>query len=159
MNKGKQWVVSVLLSFLAFGAQAEDWKVKGAFGWMGVGKVYELDKGHIVWIGEFGGTFFNDQGPGSPFHDAGVRCPGSNEFDFNRGRSRANGYCIVTDSAGDQAFLSWELAGDTHRGAGTFRYTGGTGKYAGIAGDNAFTGATEVNWKDGMSTGYSIWNR
>ena len=41
------------------------------------------------------------------------------------------------------------------RGPGTFQYTGGTGKYKGISGNNTFVGITQVNWRDG----YAIWNR
>lgn len=151
---------SVLLAALcSTAASAEDWMVKGQFGWLGVGKAYELEKGHYFWVGEFSGTFFNDKGPGSLFHNAGMRCPASNDLDFNRGRSHASGWCIVTDAAGDQAYLSWQNDGDGHSAPGTFRYTGGTGKYAGISGEYTFTGVTEVNWKDGMAAGYAIWNR
>jgi Asp-tRNA(Asn)/Glu-tRNA(Gln) amidotransferase A subunit family amidase len=35
----------------------------------------------------------------------------------------------------------------------------GTGKYQGISGDNTFVGVTQVNWKDGTSSGYATWNR
>jgi hypothetical protein len=55
--------------------QAEDWKVTGEFGWFGVGKAHEMEKGHFYWVGEFSGTFFNDKGKGSPMHRAGVKCP------------------------------------------------------------------------------------
>jgi hypothetical protein len=48
-------------------AHAEDWKVTGEFGWFGVGKAYQIEKGHFYWVGEFSGTFFNDKGKGSHF--------------------------------------------------------------------------------------------
>jgi Asp-tRNA(Asn)/Glu-tRNA(Gln) amidotransferase A subunit family amidase len=35
----------------------------------------------------------------------------------------------------------------------------GTGKCQGISGDNTFVGVTQVNWKDGTSSGYATWNR
>ena len=35
----------------------------------------------------------------------------------------------------------------------------GTGKYQAISGDNTFVGVTQVNWKDGTSSGYATWNR
>ena len=37
-------------------AHAEDWKVVGQFGWYGVGKAYEIERGHVYWVGEFNGT-------------------------------------------------------------------------------------------------------
>jgi hypothetical protein len=50
---------------------AQDLKATGVFGWLGVGKAYEIDKGHLYWMGEFRGTFTNDKGNGSLFHLAG----------------------------------------------------------------------------------------
>ena len=60
-------------------AHAEDWKVVGTCGWFSVGKAYEIDKGHLYWVGEFSGTFFNDKG--SLFDKAGVKCPARNDID------------------------------------------------------------------------------
>ncbi len=140
-------------------ALAEDWKAKGIFGWMGVGKAYQIEKGHYSWVGEFTGTFFNDKGPGSLFHNAGVRCPGFNDLDLNAGKNHSGGYCVIQDAPGDQAFLNWQFEGDGKTAAGKFRYTGGTGKYAGISGENPAVGVIEVNWADGTATGYGTWNR
>jgi len=142
-------------------AQAQD-KVTGEFGWFGVGKAYEIDKGHFYWVGEFTGTFFNDKGPGSRFHRAGVKCPAYFDADFNTQKSKAGGYCIITDVDGDKAFLTWQNTGNPMPGGagpGTFQYTGGTGKYQGISGNNTFVGVTQVNWADGTSTGFATWNR
>jgi len=140
-------------------AHADDWKVTGEFGWFGVGKAQEIEKGHVYWVGEFSGTFFNDKGPGSLFHRAGVKCPAFNDVDLNNKKGKAGGYCVITDTDGDQAYLSWRSEGDTVTGPGTFDYTGGTGKYKGISGANTFVGVGQVNWKDGTTTGYSTWNR
>jgi hypothetical protein len=41
----------------------------------------------------------------------------------------------------------------------SFEYTGETGKYKGITGQNTFTGHIQVNWQNGTSTGYATWNR
>jgi len=141
-------------------AHAEDWKVTGEFGWMGIGKAYPIEKGHFFWLGEFSGTFFNDKGMGSLFHRAGVKCPAYNDTDTNNKKSRLSGYCTITDHDGDQAYLRWKAEGDPDKpGSGTFEYTGGTGKYQAISGSNTFVGFTQVNWQDGTATGYSTWNR
>ena len=126
---------------------------------MGVGKAYEIDKGHFYWVGEFTGTFFNDKGKGSLFHHAGVKCPAHNDLNFPTGKSKGGGYCVITDKDGDKAYLSWSNEGDNTTGPGTFTYTGGTGKYTGISGTNKFVGVTEINWSDGTATGYATWNR
>ena len=145
---------------LCGGAEAQDWKVTGEFGWFGVGKAYQVEKGHFYWVGEFTGTFFNDKGKGSLFHRAGVKCPAFNDVDFNNKKGRAGGYCIITDTDGDQAYLTWQSPqGDTVNVPGTFQYTGGTGKYESISGNNTFHGVIQVNWQDGTSTGYATWNR
>jgi hypothetical protein len=139
--------------------QAQDWKAVGEFGWFGVGKAQEIEKGHIFWVGEFSGTFFNDKGKGSLFHFAAVKCPGYNDLDFNNKKSKAGGYCVITDLDGDAAYLNWRLEGDTVNGAGTFDYTGGTGKYKGISGSNNFVGNRLINWPDGTASGHATWNR
>jgi hypothetical protein len=155
-----QHALAVSIGLLAFtAAQAEDWKVVGQFGWFGVGKAHQIEKGHFYWVGEFSGTFFNDKGKGSLFHLAGVKCPAFFDADFNNKKHKAGGYCVISDTEGDQAFLTWQNQGDTITGPGTFQYTGGTGKYQGIAGSNTFIGITQVNWQDGTTTGYATWNR
>jgi hypothetical protein len=140
-------------------AQAQEVKPVGQFGWFGVGKAYELEKGHYYWVGEFSGTFFNDKGEGSPFHLAGVKCPAFNDINFVTGTGKSGGYCIMADADGDQAYLSWQLSGAPKRATGSFTFTGGTGKYKDIRGTSPFTGVTQINWADGTASGYSIWNR
>ena len=153
---------ALTLAGFATAATAADAKVLGEFGWFGVGKAYEMEKGHYFWVGEFSGTFFNDKGQGSTFHRAGVKCPGWLDMDFNSKRSQGGGTCIITDLDGDQAFLAWRNAGTPGpggQGPGTFDYTGGTGKYKGISGGNTFVGVTQINWQDGTASGYATWNR
>lgn len=158
-------LIAGALCTIALGASAHaaEWQVKGYFGWFGVGKAHEVEKNHFYWVGEFSGTFFNDRGEGSLFHLAGVKCPAFFDADFNKNKSNAAGYCIITDKEGDQAYLSWRNAGDSigpgAKGPGTFDYTGGTGKYKGISGTSTFVGVTQVNWSDGSSSGYATWNR
>jgi len=152
----------MFLIALAPAVHAADWKVKGDFGWLGVGTVVEVEKGHFYWVGEFSGTFFNDDGQGSLFHLAGLKCPAWYDMNFNTSRAKAGGYCIFSDLDGDQATLVWQNGGDPNlgkRNAGTFEYISGTGKYEGISGKNTFFGTTQVNWADGKSSGYATWNR
>ena len=68
----------------------------------------------------------------------------------------------VDPVAMSQGVLFWQGEGDGipgHTGPGTFEYTGGTGKYAGITGKNTYAATTLVNWQDGTSSGVSTWNR
>jgi hypothetical protein len=98
---------TLMLSSTAF-VKADDWKVTGEFGWFGVGKTQEIEKGHFYWVGEFTGAFFNDKGENSLFHRAGVKCPGWLDVDTNNKKSKGGGYCVITDLAGDQAYLTWQ---------------------------------------------------
>jgi hypothetical protein len=141
------------------GTRAEDWKPVGQAGFHGVGKAYEIEKGHFYWVGEYAGTFFNDKGEKSLFDHAGVKCPAWFDFDLNNKKSEAGGYCVMTDVDGDQAYLTWQNAGTPTRAPGTFDWTGGTGKYKEIKGSNTFVGNTVVNWPDGSATGFATWNR
>jgi hypothetical protein len=140
-------------------ANAQDWKATGVFGWFGVGKAYEIEKGHQYWVGEFSGSFANDKGKGSLLDSTGWKCPGASDNDFNNKKGKASGYCIFSDADGDQAYGSWQCEGDIVNCAGTFDYTGGTGKYRGINGHNTFSGHTSVNWPDGTASGFSTVNR
>ena len=110
---------------------------RGTLGARGAGTIHELEKGHIFFVGGFSGVFFNDVANG--FIDrTSVECPGVN--DIVDGLSIGNhGYCIVTDKDGDKAFVVWK--GEDTRpnvGGGDFQWTGGTGKYSGIKGNNTY---------------------
>ncbi len=158
--KATKHVLAVAMGLALFGtAHAEDWKVTGQFGYFGVGKATELEKGHLYWVGEFGGVFFNDKGKESLFDHAGVKCPAFNDIDLNKKKGKAAGYCIISDPAGDQAYLTWHCEGDTVTCSGPFEYTGGTGKYQNISGGNTFSAMTAVQWKDGTVSGSATWNR
>jgi hypothetical protein len=114
----------------------------------GLEQTYELEKGHVFILGPNHGVFLNDVAGG--FIDkTEVICPRA--IDIVGGVVIAShGYCIVTDKDGDKAFLMWE----GKDGGGTFKWTGGTGKYSGLQGNNTFRytgiGKTEafvVDWK------------
>jgi hypothetical protein len=163
---GKQMTRSFTLTAfavlaLSLPAAAQDYKVTGQFGWFGVGKATELEKDHMLWVGEFSGTFFNDKGANSLFDHSGVRCPGSYDLNFGKKQGRATGYCIIMPEGepSDRAFLKWTCEGNTVDCTGTFEYTGGTGRYQSASGTNAFKARTVANWTDGNVSGFATWNR
>ena len=133
-------------------AHAQDWKVTGEFEYFGVGKVYQIEKGHIFWVGDFGGTFVSDKGKGNLFDHAGVKCPGVQDIDSNNKKQHAMGYCIIAD-AGGQAYLSWQCEGNAGETPcrGTFEYTGGTEKYQAISGKNTLRPAPQRNGRTAQS--------
>ncbi len=130
-------VIALLLGTSAEAQLAKQGKYKGTFGYWGVGTVHELEKGHIFFVGEFSGVFLNDRADG--FIDkTSVSCPGANDI-VDGVSIGGHGYCIVTDRDGDKAYLVWKGKGTgPNVGGGDFEWSSGTGKYAGIRGNNTF---------------------
>jgi hypothetical protein len=121
------------------------------FGWYAVGKTSELEKEHVLFVGEFNGATFNDAGSGF-MHGTSWICPGMN--DLLKGISiGSQGYCVVTDRDGDKAFFAWKGRKGTepNKIAGDFQWTGGTGKYTGIKGNNTFDAVLVL-----PTSGYSV---
>ena len=153
------WTVAIAAVVLFLGTDAEAQLAKqgtytARFGWYSVGKTFEIEKDHVFFVGEFSGALFNEAGQGF-LHQAAVSCPGVN--DVNKGASSAHGYCVCTDQDGDKAFLVWKCKGSATRCEGDFQWTGGTGKYTGLKGDNTFTGFLLLPTPSGHSTWKGAW--
>ena len=138
------WIVVAVVSL--FGATAEAQQLPKSGKYTGkyashlvpeVAQTYELEKDHVFVLGRSHGVFFDDVADG--FLDKSeVTCAIAN--DIVGGISSAiHGYCIVTDKDGDKAFLVHQGKG-TAPGSinGTFQWSGGTGKFSGIQGNNTF---------------------
>jgi hypothetical protein len=119
----------------------------------GVEQIYELEKGHVFILGPVHGVFVNDVADG--FIDkTEVVCPRVLDI-VGAVVTAAHGYCRITDKDGDKAFSVWEGRGTGPGTAGgTFKWTGGAGKYSGLQGNGTFrvtligkTGAEVVVWE------------
>jgi len=121
------------------------------FGWHVVPKVYEGDKDRTVVAAEYTGLNLTDGG--QPFlHQAAVVCPALAEV--TKGVGKNQGYCIATDRDGDKAFLVFKCTAQPGaRCEGDFQWTGGTGKYVGLRGNNSFNGGPIPK----TMSGYSAW--
>jgi hypothetical protein len=149
------FAVALLAAPAAAQQSGKSGKYTGKFGGEAAGQAYELEKGHVFWVGMYHGVFFNDVAGG--FLDkTEVTCPATSDS-VNGVDTAARGYCIVTDKDGDKAFLVWQGKG-TGAGsadAGTFQWTGGTGKFAGLQGNNTFgNGVFPISKTSG---GWTIW--
>jgi hypothetical protein len=148
----------VILSLFVVAASAEAQLPKRGsysahYGNHTVVKVTELEKDHSFAVGENIGTVFNDAGQGF-LHMAAVVC----QIVSDRVKSIANahGYCTVTDADGDRAYLAWKCRNPqvgVSGCEGDFQWTGGTGKYTGLTGNNTFTGGAVPK----TASGYSVW--
>ncbi len=80
-------------------------------------------------------------------------CGGTAAEAPNKGIGTASGTCLITDKDGDKVFLVWTCKNPGSGCQGTFQWTGGTGKYTGITGNNTFTGFPLPS----SASGYSVW--
>ena len=135
---------------IAHAQLAKSGTYSGQFGWASSGTAFEMEEGRTIWVGSYGGAFFNDTGKGF-LHNSSSVCVGYS--DIVNGHFDSHGYCVMTDTDGDKAFATWTGTGDYPNLSGPFQWTGGTGKYTGINGDNMFWGV----FIPGTDQGYVRW--
>jgi hypothetical protein len=113
----------------------------------------EVEKDHFFYLAENEGIFMNDAGEGF-LHGSSSICPVFGVI--TKAGFAGNGTCVLTDTDGDKAFLAWNCALNPGGNcAGPFQWTGGTGKYQGLKGNNSFiahgfidgTNQEIVDWK------------
>jgi hypothetical protein len=94
---------------------------------------------------EFYGISRNDKGSGM-FHNLAMRCWGL--IDIIDGKGSSVGRCVENDAEGNEIYSTFE----NKAGVGAHTIIGGSGKYKGILGEQAFAGLTTVKGTDGTST-------
>jgi hypothetical protein len=106
-------------------------------GWSAAGQIKDLGENHAVWNGVYWGTSFNDAGKGF-LHKMAWSCPGVTII-YN-GSYVHHGYCVSTDADGDKIYGKSEGKGPAEGLdlVGVVTYEGGTGKYLGIQGSQAY---------------------
>ena len=110
--------------------------IHGHSGWASIGEAKEVGKNHLVWLGTFYGTSFNDAGSGF-VHKVVWICHGAS--DIMNGVIVHEGFCTTTDADGDQFYGQNKGKGPLGEPfLGEVTFTGGTGKYAGIQGTNSY---------------------
>ena len=138
------WIAVAVVGLFAATAEAQQLPKSGKFTGKfaahlvpEVAQTFELEKGHVFVLTKAHGVFFNDVADGI-LDKSEVTCAIAN--DVVDGVSAAiNGHCIVTDKDGDKVFSVYQGKG-TAPGiiGGDNRWTGGTGKFTGIQGNNTF---------------------
>jgi hypothetical protein len=121
----------------------------GKWGGQSTGQAYELDKGHVFFLGAYNPVFFNDT-PGGFLDRTAWTCALVSDS-VNGVHVADHGYCIATDKDGDKAFAVFQSKGTAPgSGAGTGQFTGGTGKFSGLQGQYPFRftliGNTPASW-------------
>jgi hypothetical protein len=118
----------------ANGQETGKWFGKAVLVQVGTAKAINLEDkpNHLVLLAEFDGVVFN--GDGKPFLDKARY----QVVDMADGSSRS-GYKTFTDADGSKVFAKWTLKeAKLPDLKGTFEFTGGTGKYAGITGQGEY---------------------
>lgn len=140
-------------------AEAEEIALKGIFSCVSDGQTYNIEDNHSYFAGKFDGIYWDETGDG-PINGAALTCPGFNDV----GRAAA-GYCVLSDSAGDKAFITWSCKPMAVAPAGVLagldcagEWTGGTGKFAGIRGSAPYQAYVPNVLPDGQVVGYAVWN-
>ena len=108
----------------------------GSYGWSLSSTAHALDEGHIFSQDVFRGTFFNESGGGF-LHQSSCVAPAVTEL--TDGEGTAHGVGTFTDKEDDKAFFVWKGTINAETGfSGDYQWTGGTGKYSGLKGNNTF---------------------
>jgi hypothetical protein len=119
----------------------------GKWGGQAAGQAYELNKGHMFFLGTYNPVFFNDI-PSGFLDKSAWTCPQVNDI-VDGVHVADHGVCIGTDKDGDRVFAVFWSKGSAP-GAGTGQFIGGTGKFSGLQGHYSFRfaliGNTTAAW-------------
>ena len=134
---------------------AKSGEFSGVYGWnFPSSAVVELEKEHIIWGGASTGAFRNDAGDGF-LHGAIEVCTSAGEA--AKGAQLHNaGNCVFSDKDGDKVFAVYSCSECPNKTAGTFKWTGGTGKYAGVKGAGTYQETFLGAGPTGFGSGWSV---
>ena len=125
----------VLLVVRPASAQMQEGTLSGTFAAFGTVKATTTGKERLVLaIDENGLSVTNGVLDRMTWHCSGLA-------DFTNGVGQSQGFCAGHDPVGDQVVFNWESekhAPEQKVVRGTFSWTGGTGKYAGIRGAGTY---------------------
>lgn len=117
----------------------EEQTIKAFAAWQGRGQMFETGPERTTFVGSFTGMIFveTENGP----LDAGFMiCPAIVDVNVNDGTQEGKGRCTITAKDGSRAYGDISCKGVHLVGCdGEFTFTGGTERFAGIAGGGPIT--------------------
>jgi hypothetical protein len=150
-------IAMMLILTLATGSEAQVAKegdVSGTQSVSGTFKAAKIGDDFFLATGENMGVLVSDSGAG-PFSDLSGRCVA--QVLYVKGVGRDQGHCVYMDRAGDQFVTEFE-APAAKLGApaenGTYKYLGGTGKFAGLTGQGEWVFTRMRPVAEGTYQGY-----
>ncbi len=156
----REWLrVAMALTLVCLGlpvqAGAEEEALKAMAVWHGDGQLYDIGENRALFVGEYRGILFVEDGKGR-LDAATMVCPGTVETNLEAGSTTGDGRCIMTGREGNKVFAKWSCSGNVIMCKGTFTFTGGTGNFQGITGDNEFMARTALIQLTGIGPGEGL---
>ncbi len=132
--------IAVSTAFVTCNAQADsEQSVKAFSAWQGRGQMFTTGEFRSTFVGSFTGMIYieTDKGP----LDAGFMiCPAVVDVDTRDGSQEVKGRCTIVARDSSRAFADIACKGVHLVGCdGTFTFTGGTDRFAGITGGGPVT--------------------
>ena len=130
------WMCAILLMLVSVAFAQDEPQSFNAFAVVqGKGSVARSGEMRGTMAATFEGAFFVDVGEG-PVHAGRVLCPASAHIELDTTKQSASGACTFNALDGAVAWGEWECTGFNMVGChGTFKLTGGTGRFAGATGE------------------------
>lgn len=171
INKNQFTVLFIAMSlivcgFLSFPGETLAEDLQGVAAWKGEGMLLETGEKQVHFVGAFIGVML--VGNAHEFDAAKMVCPATIERNLETGLETGHGRCVLTDRDNNRIFAKWTCDGNPANCGGKFSFTGGTGKFKNISGDNEFLVQTDVlafrtTGEDGLfqeaAGGKAIWPR
>lgn len=130
--------VSAILSLSAPVIAAEEGEVQALSAWQGEGKIYKIGANEALFLGVFTGIVYAQNRKGA-LDAADLVCPGTAQVNLKNKSMVGEGKCIITTQDLQKIYADWQCSGTFGVGcAGSFRLTGGTGRFTGITGESEF---------------------
>jgi hypothetical protein len=132
------FLLAAVLCLAARGAQAEEAvKVQAFATWNFEGTAVRSAPEQVTLVGTLYGPVFIESGQG-PVYAGQVLCPGTLTIEMADARQVGEGVCAFRAKDGAEAFGRWSCSGYHLVGCkGTFEFTGGTDRLAGIIGGSS----------------------
>ena len=119
----------------------------------GTFKIIAMEQERLHMIYEMYGPTISDLDT-DPLHNSTFRCLGA--LHAVKGAFNDSGFCANTLLNGDKAYAAYKGTGEFGGGSkGTYTWTGGTGKLAGIDGGGEYTAIELPSAAEGTFQGYS----
>jgi hypothetical protein len=127
-------VVIAGLGSIQVAAAAEEGTITAFSAWQSDGESFQTGASEVTFIGALGGQLYIDTERG-PIASGTMHCPATMTFGTADSKLRGEGHCTITADDGALVFATISCVGVRLVGCdGTFKLTGGTGKFAGITG-------------------------